>query len=257
MTSSKKTQLKARVISELYPRRLLPSLTAGLVAGIIIVIVEISFAALIFAGDLSGFVSHGIGLMLFGAVVIGIVVAITSSFPGMVALPQDGPAAIFALIAVAISSSMVAFRPIEIYTTVVVGIAITSLLTGIFFVALGYFKLGGLVRFIPYPVHWRLSGRYGLATGQGRPWRNDGLVRHSFSNATVVSSKRADTLVTKFDLCHRYSSGYNRSGHFFVLPGMLLGAMAIFYLLLWVADMTVAGALSRGCSLAAYRLFRP
>ena len=128
----------SQVINEFHPSRLLPSLTAGLVAGIITVMVEISFAALIFSGDLSGFVSSGIGLMLFGAVVIGVVVALTSSHPGIVAAPKDIPAAILALVAAAVASSMAATStPEEIFSTVVVAIALTSLLTGIFFMALG------------------------------------------------------------------------------------------------------------------------
>ena len=65
------------------PDRILPSFTAGLIAGVIIVMIEISLAALIFSGDLSAFVSDGIGLTLFSSFVIGVVVALTSSFRGI------------------------------------------------------------------------------------------------------------------------------------------------------------------------------
>lgn len=72
---------------------------AGLVVGVVVVIVAISFAVLIFCGELSVFVANGIGLALFTATVMAAVIALTSSFPGMVATPQDVPAAITALIA--------------------------------------------------------------------------------------------------------------------------------------------------------------
>ena len=70
-----------------------------MIASLITISIEISLAALIFSGDLSPFLASGIGVMLFGAFVMGIVVALTSSLPGMVGLPQDTPAAILALVA--------------------------------------------------------------------------------------------------------------------------------------------------------------
>jgi SulP family sulfate permease len=82
----------------------LPNLTAGLVAGILGIIVQISYAGLIFSGPLAGDVSSGIGLTLFGAFVMRIVVALGSSFPTAMAHPQDIPAAILALVAAGIVS---------------------------------------------------------------------------------------------------------------------------------------------------------
>jgi len=49
---------------EFQPRILLPSLTAGLIAAVITISLEISLAALIFSGDLTPFLAGGIGLML-------------------------------------------------------------------------------------------------------------------------------------------------------------------------------------------------
>jgi SulP family sulfate permease len=113
---------------------------------------RISFAALIFSGDLSQFTGRGIGLTLFGAFAMLLVVALTSSFPAMVATPQDSPAAILAFMAAAIAAAMPSASPEEKYFTVVAAITLTSLLNGVIFFALGSFKLGGLVRYIPYPV---------------------------------------------------------------------------------------------------------
>ena len=47
----------SRLIREFHPEMLLPSLSAGLIAGIIIVMVQISLAALIFSGELTQFIS--------------------------------------------------------------------------------------------------------------------------------------------------------------------------------------------------------
>ncbi len=89
--------IMAQLRSEFQPEHLLPSMTAGIVAGIMAVIFEISLASLIFTGELSGYLSRGIGLMLFSALVICLTVAVKSSFAGAVALPQDTPAVILAL----------------------------------------------------------------------------------------------------------------------------------------------------------------
>ena len=55
----------ANLRQELDPRRLLPSLTAGLVGAILTISTVISLATLIFSGDLGAFLPAGIGLMLF------------------------------------------------------------------------------------------------------------------------------------------------------------------------------------------------
>lgn len=70
---------------EFHPRRLLRSLTAGLVVGVLTVISCVSFAALIFSGNLSEYLPTGIGFTLFTATVVGAIAALMSSYPGIVA----------------------------------------------------------------------------------------------------------------------------------------------------------------------------
>src|SRR5262249_23614822 len=142
-----------RLTHALRPRRLVPTLTAGLVAGCLGIIVQIAYAGLIFSGPLAGEVSRGIGLTLFGACVMHLVVAWRSSLPAAMAGPQAVPSAILALVATDIVRQMpAAATSAESFVTVVAAIAATSLCTGAFFVALGLLKGGNLVRFVPYPV---------------------------------------------------------------------------------------------------------
>lgn len=254
-------QIVPRLMQELRPHRLLPSLTAGLVAGILAVIIEISFAALIFSGDLAVYVSRGIGLTLFGTFVIGIVSALMSSFPGTVALSQDTPAAILAIAAAAIASSMPVSASGEgTFFTVVAAIAITSLLSGIFFLALGLFKLGGLIRYIPYPV----VGGFLAGTG----WL---LVRGAFGVMTDVSLSLSQLpYLFQAGVLIRWLPGLlfavlllmilRRYSHFLIIPSMLLGAVGLFYLLSWLANMSVAEASARGWLLGPFpegALWRP
>ena len=235
----------------LRPDRLLPSLTAGLVAGILIVSLEISFAALIFSGDLDRYISKGVGLTLFATCVIGLVTALGSSFPAVVSLSQDVPAAIMAVGAASIAGRMPGAGE-GLFATVVAAIAVTSLLTGAFFLVMGRFKLGGLVRYMPYPV----VGGFLAGTG----WL---LVSGSMSIMTDVPLDLAhlDPLFQPHALI-QWLPGLifavlltlvlRRYSHFLIIPAALLSAIALFYVLLWLTQISVAEATTRGLLLGSF-----
>ena len=50
--------------------QLLPALAAGLVSGILTIVMDISLAALLFSGDMRVHIPYGIGLTLFGSMVM-------------------------------------------------------------------------------------------------------------------------------------------------------------------------------------------
>jgi SulP family sulfate permease len=232
-------------------RPLLPTLSAGLVNGILIVIFQSAYAALIFSGKLSGHVAQGIGIMLFGAFIMGVVMALSSSFPGTTAAPQDAPAAIFALIAAAIAGGMAASAG-NTFITVVAAIALTTIFTGGLFLALGGFRLGNLVRFIPYPVvggflagtGWLLlKGAVGIMSG----------VPLDFSNLSRLFQP---------DILLNWLPGFffglilylvlRRFRHFLLMPGMIIGGIGLFYLLLFLTGTSVAEAGNRGLLLSQF-----
>jgi SulP family sulfate permease len=133
-------------------RELLPVLSIGLVDGVIVIPLITSFAILIFSGQLATFATAGIGMVLFGGLILQLIIGLTNSAPGMLGAPQDSPAAILGLTAAAIVVSM-KDAPIEAkFITVVVTIILTSIISGLFFLFIGGFKLSRFVRFIPYPV---------------------------------------------------------------------------------------------------------
>lgn len=240
-------------LDKLVLTRWLSGVLGGLVVGTVVVIVAISFAVLIFSGDLAGFAPNAIGLALFTAAVMAGLIALTSSFAGMVATPQDIPAAILALVAASVAAALPAdAAPGEVFATVVAAIALTSLATGVFFLALGFFKLGGLIRFIPYPV----IGGFLAGTG----WL---LVRGSFGVLADMPLTPANlpALLTG-EIVVRWLPGVafsllllvvlRRSRHFLVLPGMLVGAIALFFLGLRASGTSIAEATSRGWLLGAF-----
>lgn len=246
-------QFVSKMLGELRPRRLLPSLTAGFVVGILAIIIQISFAALIFSGELSVFVQSGIGFTLFGALMIGIVTALASSYPGMIALPQDSPAAILALIAAAIASQMPPSATEEsAFFTIMAAIVLTSLLTGAFSLALGYFKLGGLVRYIPYPVIGGFLAGTGWLLVRGAigvmidiPFSLSGLPALFQSGVLLKWLPGLIFAVLLLLVLRRYS-------HFLIVPTILLSAIVLFYLLAWMTGLSLSEAGSQGWLLGPF-----
>src|SRR5689334_6897869 len=82
------------------------TVSAALVAAAFTTIACSSFAALIFSGPLEQFVGRGIWLGLFTALVVGIIVSLLSSCPGVIAIPQDRVAPILALMAASMVGRM-------------------------------------------------------------------------------------------------------------------------------------------------------
>lgn len=237
---------------EFQPKILLPSLTAGLIAAIVTISMEISLAALIFSGDLQSLLAGGIGLMLFGAFIVGIVVALTTSLPGTISVPQDTPAAIVALISAGIAAAMKGSAPDAAYATVVAAITITTLLTAVLYLLMGWFKAGWFVRYIPYPViggflagtGWLLSlGAFGVMTG----------VNPSFSTLPAMfTSNNLFNWIPGVLFAVILLLVLRRSNHYLITPGALILATALFYGYLLISGISISEAASRGWLLGPF-----
>jgi SulP family sulfate permease len=241
-----KSAFGSRVLAEFQPNRLVPGLAAGGVAGSTNVLVAISLAAMIFS-DLSGFISNGVGLFLLGGIVAVIATGLLSSFPGTITGIQDAPAAILAVAAAAIINGMPpSAAPREKFMTVAAAVALTALLTGLCFILLGRFKLGALMRFLPYPVVGGfLAGTGWLLVTGGVGVMVD--VSSSFSQLGTLF--QVDTLmrwVPGLVLALLALVFLNRYDHFLILPGILLGATVLFYGIARLTGASVAHVSAQG-----------
>ncbi|MGW8318650.1 MAG: SLC26A/SulP transporter family protein [Candidatus Promineifilaceae bacterium] len=261
MEGTRKGTYLARLAAEFQPHQLLPSLMAGLLTGLLEVLLAVSFAALIFSDGLSNHVANGVGLALFGAMIAGAIVALASSLPGTVSGSQDVPAAILAVIAAAIAAGMPAEAGREeIFVTVVAAIALTTILTGIFLLGLGAFRLGGLVRFLPYPVMGGFLAGTGwlLVTGAlslmaDLPADLPGLP--DLFQAEVLSQWLPGVVFALVLVV-----AMERYDHYLIMPGLILAAILLFFAALWLSGTSVSEASAGGWLLGPFpeqSLWRP
>jgi sulfate permease, SulP family len=235
------------------PRRLAQlttTITAGAVAGVTNLAFTLSIAALLFAGPLAGFVANGVGFVLLGACVMNSMLALLSSRPGMIATTQDGPAVVLALVA----ATLAAVEPAgsATYATVVAAIALTTVATGATFLLLGQLRLGSLVRYLPYPLVGGFLAGTGWLLALGGISVMTGVTPDIRSLPGLLAPAVLPQWLPGMLLAAVITTALRRSRHALVLPGLLVGASALFYGWLWATGATLAEAQSRGWLLGPF-----
>jgi SulP family sulfate permease len=140
---------------------IISKLTAAAIFGILNTSFAVSYASLIFSSTVPTYFVVAVALFLVGGCLISMIICSMSSYSGVIAFIQDVPVAISGLIALSLATILQGASPDVLFANIFTAIALATVLTGIAFLLLGYFKLGNLVRFIPYPV----MGGFLAATG--------------------------------------------------------------------------------------------
>jgi SulP family sulfate permease len=241
-------------------RQFFSVMSMGIVAGAIALPLTISFAILIYSGDLSRYASAGIGMMLFGCLAMQLIVAFSSSMPGLMAGPQDSPAAILGLAAVAISAAMAAAPEVAKFITVVATVMLTSILSGLLFLLMGGFKLSRFIRFIPYPVVGGFIAGTGLLLVRGGLGVMLGTTLDMANLRLLAQSNELWLWLpgTIFGILLLIAS--RRFSHFLTIPIMLTGAVIIFYVAVGLSGLTMAEVREMGLLLGPFpqgALWRP
>ena len=115
------------------------------------IIFVLAFTALMYSGELSSQIPRALGFIILGDAILCGIAAFFSSNPGAIGVEQDAPGAMLAVITAGIIATL-SGAATQQFATVTLLIVSTTLLTGLLLLTLGYFKLGGIVRFLPYPV---------------------------------------------------------------------------------------------------------
>ncbi|MFQ5929659.1 MAG: SulP family inorganic anion transporter [Acidobacteriota bacterium] len=241
------------MMREMRPNNWVPDLFLGLSSGALTVTQSITMAALIFSGELSAHLPAGIGMALIGACLVGAIVALKASFPLTIAGPQSVSSVIIALSVSAIAASLSSVGSSEqIFPTIFVFVVLTSLLVGLFLFILGRFHLGTLIRFIPYPVVGGFLAGTGwlLCAGSIRVMTGEALrlekLPQLFQSDWVVLWLPGLIFAFVLLVTLRLSKGV------WVLPSLLLGAVVLFYLTLWIGNISLDQASSRGMLLGPF-----
>ena len=150
----------ARLRADLQSPKLFRAVTLGWLMGAVIVIHCIALSAIVFSGPMLPYAVQGAGMMLFGGIVFCLLIGVTSSYPGMLAVPQEVPATVLGTLGVVVGGTVSAPGHVQ-FMTMAALLLLSGLLTGLLFLAVGHFRLSHLFRFIPYPV----AGGFFAGTG--------------------------------------------------------------------------------------------
>jgi SulP family sulfate permease len=125
-------------------------------------------------------------------------------------------------------------------------ITIASLLTGAAFLALGWFRLGNLIRYIPYPViggflagtGWLVASG-ALKTMTGVPLSLGNLSKFAQPDMLLLWLPGIAFGIALLLLVRRFK-------HYLISPLMILSAVGLFYAILWLTGTTIAEATQLG-----------
>ncbi len=228
------------------PNILLTNILAGISTGIIIVILSVSFASIIFSGQLAEYLPKGVGIFLISATIVSAIIATFSSFPGTISLPQKTTVAILGLFATTIANQKPDLPGETLFATVIAAIIFYSVCSGLAFIILGQFNVSSLISYIPDPVIGGLETGIALLIAEGGIKIMTG---NTFEITKFPQLFASDILIKWipgliFGLALFYIPRW--INHFLVIPGIIAIGLAIFYLYLTISGISVAQAIDNG-----------
>ena len=224
--------------------RLPATVGTGLVLAMVNSLLSIALMSLIFDGPLESALPVGIGLGLTASAVVAVIAALGSSFAGMYAGIQDASAAILGLSAASIAATVVGPDAID---TVLVMLAVTSLATGLVFLLMGYFALGDIAKFVPFPVIG------GLLAGTGYLILVGGIELMGVESvADLMSGNALGLFWPGVVLAVLFFIASRRRWPSWTYLGFLAAGVFGFHLITRVSGIDKAGSLERGWLLGPF-----
>jgi SulP family sulfate permease len=220
----------------------------GSISALVTLCFSLSFAAMIFAGELARDLSFGIRMALTSAAITVIGVALLSPFRFAIAGPDSRSAAVQSALAATV---VAALQGRALATPVVLlALSLSTALTGTVLYVCGKMKMGSWIRYVPYPV----VGGFLASTG----WM---LIVGAFR----VITGRQVTWSTLPELLHRPTLGYlltglgftallqgvlSRTKHFLALPSLLVAGTLLVHIVRALSGVSVIQAQKQGWLLA-------
>ena len=144
--------LASELLADARSAKLPAALSIGLVMAVLMIVCQVSFAAIIFSGPLTPFAPRGLGPLLFGTFMLCLVTALTAPYRGILSMPLFAPAAALFAIGGTVSARMADAPGEATFATMVAVMGLSTLLAAACFLAVGRFRLANLFLAIPYPV---------------------------------------------------------------------------------------------------------
>lgn len=222
----------------------------GVFIGFIQTFFTISIAALIFSGKLTPFLSSGISMMLMGYIVLSLLIATYSSLIGSLCSIQEAPAIVLMTLINGIILKNPTINNNELFVVATSTIVITTLITGLFFYLLGRFKLGDLIRYMPYPViagflagtGWTIvQGGIELILGGHEKLSLAILFHENYLSKWLLGLSFGFIL---FFMLKRYKN-------ILILPAILVTTIGFFYLTIIIQDISIAEIKTQGWLLSS------
>jgi SulP family sulfate permease len=219
---------------------------AGLVCSALSIAYCVSYAALIFAGPLSRWLSYGIAVTFLSAAIAGAIVSWRSSLAFTIAGPDSSTSAVVAALLATMAQRLVATGYTDLLPPVLIVMAAATGVTGLMLCGLGLARAGRAIRFVPFPViggfmaatGWLVfMGAIGVVTGHKPTFGS----LADFAGLTIVAKLAAAVAVAAAleILGTRWPSP-------FILPGVLLLALVAAHAGFAAAGVPVADAQSAG-----------
>jgi len=232
-------------------RAALTDVFAGIICSILSIAYCLSYAALIFTGPLEHVLSYGVAVTFLSAAVGGSIVALRSSLPFAVAGPDSNISVVLAALVATVVQGAVAAGRTDLLEPTLVALCSATAITGLLLCVLGFTRAARAIRFVPYPVIGGFLGATGwlMITGAIQVVANQRPVLvniGAFVDAAITARLAAGLIVaiTLFIALRRSKSP-------FVLPGVLLAAIAATYLFLFLTGSPLVVAQAEGW------MFRP
>ncbi|GAB6057729.1 SulP family inorganic anion transporter [Desulfonatronum parangueonense] len=240
------------VLSDFASVKCLSGISIGLVVSLMVIIIQVSFAAMIFSGPLEVHAQRGMGLTMAGALALLLVSALFSSFRPTINIPQDAPVAIFAGAAAGIAMTLGSGHTETAFITVVAALMLSSMATAVFFLLAGVMRFAGYIRFMPYPVvagflagtGWLLTkGSLEVMTGFSMTWATAPAL---LSTETLMLWAPGAAYALLLFFCLR------RWSHFLILPGSMVAGLILYHLAMPVFDLDMEQARESGLFFASF-----
>lgn len=240
------TTCSKELLQDIFSQKFLPGLIQGLIVGAILVIVEVSFASIIFSGPLASFATPAAGMCIFGAGALSLATGLFSPFSNMVSLPQDTPVAILSVAAVAIVAALPSAPAEVMFATVSATIMTSAFITALFFWLIGKFKLSNFARFLPFPVIGGFLAGSGamLLLGSFGVMTDTALTAATFSHFLTLEMFIHWAPGVFFALAVFFLMRIKP--HFLVLPVSILAGGIIFFLIVLVSGDSIAEIRAQG-----------